>query len=448
MSRTLTGTFLESDGSVTKGKVLFSPSTRVKTLVAQITTAPVSVRLNSLGSFSISLDCTDDVSVAPSGWTWKVVEKFEGGSTYYVELPTGVGSIDLTDLVHLGTAPAVVSYSGPTGTDGADAVITYGTTAATTTEGNDSRVVGAAQKASNLSDLTNTTTARSSLGLGTMAVAATSSYAALAGATFTGNITLAKATPLLSLEATAGSDSYLYIQAPAGRSSFLSFRSTGSRWILRRNNASESGSNAGSNLDLLAYDDAGNVLNTLLTATRSSGATAWVTQKVISPTSAAGIPLIARGFVAQAANLIECQSSAAAVLASVSAAGLGTFAGITSTALVTTPASTAAAAGFNLPPGTTPTSPVTGDVWMTTGGGVFWRNGAATRTAVAIEGAQTLTGAKTFSALVTTAATASGGAGLNAPHGTAPTAPANGDIWTTTAGLFVRINGATIGPLT
>lgn len=37
-------------------------------------------------------------------------------------------------------------------------------------------------------------------------------------------------------------------------------------------------------------------------------------------------------------------------------------------------------------------------------------------------------------------------AGLNIPHGTAPAAPVNGDIWTTTAGLFIRINGATQGP--
>lgn len=36
---------------------------------------------------------------------------------------------------------------------------------------------------------------------------------------------------------------------------------------------------------------------------------------------------------------------------------------------------------------------------------------------------------------------------LNIPHGSAPTAPVNGDIWTTTAGLYVRINGSTIGPL-
>lgn len=39
-------------------------------------------------------------------------------------------------------------------------------------------------------------------------------------------------------------------------------------------------------------------------------------------------------------------------------------------------------------------------------------------------------------------------AGVNVPHGAAPTSPVNGDLWTTTAGLYVRINGATVGPLT
>ncbi len=38
-------------------------------------------------------------------------------------------------------------------------------------------------------------------------------------------------------------------------------------------------------------------------------------------------------------------------------------------------------------------------------------------------------------------------AGINLPAGTAPASPINGDMWTTTSGLFVRINGATVGPL-
>lgn len=38
-------------------------------------------------------------------------------------------------------------------------------------------------------------------------------------------------------------------------------------------------------------------------------------------------------------------------------------------------------------------------------------------------------------------------ASIGLPHGTAPTTPVDGDMWTTTAGLFVRINGVTVGPL-
>jgi hypothetical protein len=36
---------------------------------------------------------------------------------------------------------------------------------------------------------------------------------------------------------------------------------------------------------------------------------------------------------------------------------------------------------------------------------------------------------------------------LRIPHGSAPASPVDGDIWTTSAGLYVRINGSTIGPL-
>jgi len=48
-----------------------------------------------------------------------------------------------------------------------------------------------------------------------------------------------------------------------------------------------------------------------------------------------------------------------------------------------------------------------------------------------------------FSGKVNTVLSATTGAGLNIPHGAAPTSPVNGDIWTTTSGTFVRINGVT-----
>jgi hypothetical protein len=44
---------------------------------------------------------------------------------------------------------------------------------------------------------------------------------------------------------------------------------------------------------------------------------------------------------------------------------------------------------------------------------------------------------------VNTIASASTNAGFNVPHGAAPSLPVNGDIWTTTSGLFMRQNGAT-----
>jgi len=52
----------------------------------------------------------------------------------------------------------------------------------------------------------------------------------------------------------------------------------------------------------------------------------------------------------------------------------------------------------------------------------------------------------TSTALITPAGT-TGVSSLRIPHGSAPTSPVNGDMWTTTAGLFVRINGVTVGPL-
>lgn len=52
----------------------------------------------------------------------------------------------------------------------------------------------------------------------------------------------------------------------------------------------------------------------------------------------------------------------------------------------------------------------------------------------------------TTTALITLAAT-TGLSSLRIPHGTAPSAPVDGDLWTTSSGLYVRINGATVGPL-
>jgi hypothetical protein len=49
--------------------------------------------------------------------------------------------------------------------------------------------------------------------------------------------------------------------------------------------------------------------------------------------------------------------------------------------------------------------------------------------------------------ILATASTTSGGS-IRIPHGVAPTTPTDGDFWSTTAGFYGRVNGATVGPFT
>ena len=53
----------------------------------------------------------------------------------------------------------------------------------------------------------------------------------------------------------------------------------------------------------------------------------------------------------------------------------------------------------------------------------------------------------TFTGTVIAPAATTSLAPIRIPHGTAPTSPTNGDVWTTTTGVFARINGTTVGPL-
>jgi len=50
----------------------------------------------------------------------------------------------------------------------------------------------------------------------------------------------------------------------------------------------------------------------------------------------------------------------------------------------------------------------------------------------------------TLAGALVTLASSTTRAGLNVPPGTAPTAPVNGDVWSTTSGVFARIDGATV----
>lgn len=88
----------------------------------------------------------------------------------------------------------------------------------------------------------------------------------------------------------------------------------------------------------------------------------------------------------------------------------------------------------------TGTLTVSAALTVSAGGAAITGNSSVAGT-LAVTGALTVTTAKT-----TLAASAAGYASINLPHGTAPSSPVNGDFWTTTAGLYGRINGSTVGP--
>ena len=55
-------------------------------------------------------------------------------------------------------------------------------------------------------------------------------------------------------------------------------------------------------------------------------------------------------------------------------------------------------------------------------------------------------GSAAITGKLSTMPSSSSGTGFNLPHGSGPSSPANGDLWTTTNGLYAQINGTTVGP--
>jgi len=54
-----------------------------------------------------------------------------------------------------------------------------------------------------------------------------------------------------------------------------------------------------------------------------------------------------------------------------------------------------------------------------------------------------LSGATSIGGLLSLTASGTSAASLNVPHGTAPSSPVNGDVWSTTSGFYGRVNGVT-----
>lgn len=95
----------------------------------------------------------------------------------------------------------------------------------------------------------------------------------LTGGTLTGDLTISKGSPNLSILASSG-NANLILGAVSGSSASVRFKTAAGvqRWVIGKQGTSESGSNAGSNFEIIALDDAGSVLSYPLTITRSTGA--------------------------------------------------------------------------------------------------------------------------------------------------------------------------------
>lgn len=170
---------------------------------------------------------------------------------------------------------------------------------------------------------------------------------------------------------------------------------------------------------------------------------------------------VASGITFSSDNTYDLGASGANRPRDIFAAGIGVFG-----------AATTAKASVRLPHGSAPTAPTDGDVWTTTsgmyvrvngstvgplgtggGGGISgsgtsgkltkWTGSTSAGDSAITEGASDLTSTLPLYLPASTTSVPS----LRLPHGSAPNSPTNGDVWTTTSGMYVRVNGATVGPL-
>ncbi|MFF7023038.1 hypothetical protein ACFY97_18795 [Streptomyces klenkii] len=139
---TVTGTYRHPDGAPFTGHVSFLPEPAVLTspqydtiVLGEVTTTP-----DSNGHIAVTLLATDATGVTPTGWTYRVTERWYDahGRSYPISLPAAAPNVDLADVAP--TAPAAGEYvvvtgppgpPGPPGSSGSTYLHTQSTPAAT-----------------------------------------------------------------------------------------------------------------------------------------------------------------------------------------------------------------------------------------------------------------------------------------------------------------------------
>lgn len=102
---TCTGTYVNFDGSVPKGEIVFISPRTIEIDGVLVVPRRIIAPLNSVGSFVLNLPATDDPDISSQGWAYTVREEIPGGRPpYMIVVAVGSGPIVLTG----GAAPLVV----------------------------------------------------------------------------------------------------------------------------------------------------------------------------------------------------------------------------------------------------------------------------------------------------------------------------------------------------
>lgn len=116
---TLTGHYETAGATPISGTVTFTPSTALQSSSNSmiIQTETVTATLDGTGAFSVTLLATDASGVAPTGWTYQVVEQFTGGigRTYSIQLPQANSPVDLSAISPVAPAGNVSTYGSLAG---------------------------------------------------------------------------------------------------------------------------------------------------------------------------------------------------------------------------------------------------------------------------------------------------------------------------------------------
>ncbi|MGW3511170.1 hypothetical protein [Streptomyces sp. NPDC000994] len=290
---TVTGRYLTPDGRPLSGRVIWrAPLLVFPAPYDVILGAPVTATLDAQGRFEVELPATDAPGMNPTGWAYTVAEQLDGipaGRSYQVLLPAEKPRVDIADIAPTDpTTPNYVAVKGDTGPQGEQGERgPQGTpgepgapgTAGARGEQGPPGTPGAPgeqgpQGERGAQGEPGPQGERGEQGPPGKDGAGAGTVRAVNGIEpdGTGNVPLTAA-DVNALPADGNvPGGYLTFDTPAGNYRGFVFKSGGkNRWAFQVDGDPEGGSNAGSNFDLSAWNDAGEWLATVLAGNRATG---------------------------------------------------------------------------------------------------------------------------------------------------------------------------------